>query len=87
MAITKSAKKANRQNIRRKERNNLKKNNIKKIIKEIKILGLQKKTADAQKLLPSLYKSLDKAVKSGVIKKNTANRKKSRISRSLRLNS
>ena len=34
----------------------------------------------AQELLPKVYKSIDKAQKRGVIKKNTAARKKSRAS-------
>lgn len=35
----------------------------------------------AEKSLPRLYKVIDKAAKSGVIKKQTAARKKSRLSR------
>jgi len=36
---------------------------------------------EAKKLLPQVYKLLDKAAKTGLIKKNTANRKKSRITK------
>ncbi len=39
----------------------------------------EKKTEEAKKLLPQVYKFLDKAAKTGLIKKNTASRKKSRI--------
>ena len=38
-----------------------------------------KDIAGAEKLLPSAYKAIDKACKSGVIKCNTAARKKSRL--------
>ena len=77
--ITKSAKKALRQNIKRKKRNLQRKRKIKDLFKEVKGLVAEKKIDQAKKLLPSLYKALDKAAKNGTIKKNTANRKKSRI--------
>jgi len=38
-------------------------------------------TDEAKKLLPQLYKTLDKAAKTGLIKKNAAARKKSRITK------
>lgn len=79
MPITKSAKKALRQNIRRKKRNVQKKKNFKDLIKRAKFLVSQKKAEEAKKILPQIYKALDKAAKTGVIKKNTAARKKSRI--------
>ena len=77
MPITKSAKKALRQNIKRRKRNLLRKKKIKDLIKEIKDLVAEKKIEEAKKLLPQLYKALDKAAKVGTIKKNTAARKKS----------
>ena len=39
----------------------------------------EKKIEAAQALVPKAYKAIDKAAKRGVIKKNTANRKKSRL--------
>ena len=84
MAITKSAKKALRQNIKRRKINIQRKKNLKSLIKEVRSLVLQKKIEEAKKLLPSLYKALDKAAKVGTIKRNTASRKKSRITKSLR---
>jgi len=81
MPITKSAKKALRQNIKRRKRNLLRKNKIKTLIKEVKILVAQKKKEEAEKLLPQIYKALDKAAKVHTIKKNTASRKKSRITK------
>ena len=38
----------------------------------------------AEALLPALYKAIDKAVKNGTIKRNTAARMKSRITKRLR---
>lgn len=82
MAITKSAKKAMRQNERRKAHNLIYKNKIKSLIKEARILA-KDKIEEAKKLLPLVYRALDKAAKVGIIKKNTADRKKSRITRML----
>jgi len=79
MPITRSAKKALRQNIKRRQRNLQRKRKIKMLIKEIKDLVAENKREEAKKLLPQLYKALDKAAKVGTIKKNTAARKKSRI--------
>lgn len=87
MAITKSAKKAIRQNARRKARNILYKNKIKNLIKEARSLVLQKKNKEAENLLPAIYGALDKAAKVGVIKKNNASRRKSRLARSINLKS
>lgn len=41
-------------------------------------------TAEAQKMLPEAYKAIDKAAKRGVIKDNTASRKKSRLSQAIK---
>ena len=81
MAITQSAKKAIRQSARRKEQNVIYKDKIKALVKETRILVLTKKTAEAKKLLPEIYKALDKAAKVGVIKKNNASRRKSRLTK------
>jgi len=83
MAITKSAKKAIRQSARRRELNVVYKDNIKKLVKEVRALILAKKTADAKKLLPEIYSALDKAAKVGVIKKNNASRHKSRLTKAV----
>lgn len=79
MPITRSAKKALRQSIRRREQNLEKKEAYKSVIKEVKKLLETAKAKDAQNLLPRLYKSLDKAAKTNVIKKNKAARLKSRM--------
>lgn len=83
MAITKSAKKAIRQNATRKAHNIIYKNNIKNAIKAVKTLVLQKKNDEAKKLLPKVFSALDKAAKVGVIKKNNASRRKGRIAKSI----
>ncbi len=83
MPITKSAKKALRQNKRRAVRNVKRKRKIKDLMKEVKKLISQNKVKEAKKLLPEIYKSLDKAAKTKVIKKNTASRKKSRVTKAI----
>jgi len=79
--ITKSAKKALRQSKKRRGRNIQKKKIIKELLKEIKNLVSEKKVEEAKKLLPQVYKLLDKAAKTGLIKKNTVARKKSRVTK------
>jgi len=78
MPITKSAKKALRQNIRRKAKNLVYKRKIKNLIKKVGELVLEKKAEEAKNLLPRIYKALDKAAKVNVIKKNTATRRNSK---------
>ncbi len=81
MPITKSAKKSLRQSKKRRARNIRQKEAFKDIIKNIRKLALENKKKEAEKLLPKAYKALDKAAKTGVIKKNTADRKKSRLTK------
>ena len=68
-----------RQNKRRKALNLQYKKKMKEPIKEFKKLLAEKKTTEAKKLLPQIYKALDKSAKHGTIKKNTAARRKSRL--------
>lgn len=84
MAITTSAKKAERASRRRRVFNIRRKNAMKDATKEVKKTITLGKAADAEKLLPVAYKAIDKAVKRGIIKKNTAARKKSRLVKALR---
>jgi small subunit ribosomal protein S20 len=83
MPITKSAKKALRGSLRKRVFNLKRKDAMKSAIKETKKLAADNKTAEAKKSLSAAYQAIDKAVKRGVIKKNTAARKKSRLSKSL----
>ena len=87
MATTKSAKKSIRQTKRRKIQNLVYKNKIKSLVKEARTLVLQKKVNEAKKLLPAIYEALDKSAKVGVIKKNAASRKKSRMAKLMDKNS
>ena len=52
---------------------------VEQIVKKIKKLLAEKKTTEAQKLIPLAYKAYDKAAKEHTIKKGAADRKKSRL--------
>ena len=77
MPITQSAKKALRQNIKRRAINVGRKKALKEAIKNYK----KSPSAD---LLSLVYQKLDKAAKTNILKKNTASRLKSRLSALLR---
>ena len=79
MAITSSAKKAIRVAKRRRIFNVRRKGAILDVVKDIKRLAEDKKKKEALALLPTAYKAYDKAVKTNFLKKNTAARKKSRL--------
>jgi len=81
MPIIQSKKKSIRQGARRRVFNNRRKDTMKSIIKMIKGLVAEKKVEEAKELLPKAYKAIDKAAKRGVIKPNTAARKKSQVSK------
>jgi len=83
MAITKSAKKALRQSLKRRKLNIAKKDGLKDLLKEINDFISQKKIDEAKKILPRIYKALDKTAKTGTIKRGRADRKKSRISKAI----
>jgi len=83
MAITKSAKKAHRQSLKRRKLNIVKRDGLKDLLKEINLLISQKKIDEAKKILPKVYKALDKTAKTGIIKRGRADRKKSRISKAI----
>ncbi len=72
MPITASAKKALRQNITRRERNQSQKKTLKEALKSFR------KSPSAE-TLATAFQTLDKSAKGGVIKKNTASRLKSRL--------
>ena len=81
MAIITSAKKAIRQNKTRRARNLIYINKIKSLIKDLKTFATEKKAKEAKELLPKVYEILDKAAKVGIIKKNNASRRKSRLAK------
>ena len=80
MPITSSAKKALRVSEHKQVFNAQRKSAIDQALRGIKKLVKENKVKDAEKLLPSAYKAIDKAVKTKFLKKNTAARLKSRIS-------
>ncbi len=79
MPVTKTTKRRPAQIERRRAVNTKRILEVRKLIKEANALLSANNNADAEKLLPKIYKALDKAAKRGVIKKNTASRKKSRM--------
>jgi small subunit ribosomal protein S20 len=84
MPITKGAKKAHERSEKRRVYNIRRKGVMNEAVK-----GVHKavKAGDAKKasdMLPTAYKAIDKAMKRGVIKKNTAARKKSRLSATIK---
>ena len=83
MPITSSAKKALRQSKKHRIENLKRSEAFKNAIKKFKKLVETKKLDEAKATLPAVYQTLDKATKTNVIKKNTASRLKSRLSKKL----
>jgi small subunit ribosomal protein S20 len=83
MPNIKSAAKEYRKNVKRRSTNNSVEENLKVLIKKSR-KAIEAKDPKADELVKQTMKALDKAAQKGVIKKNAANRKKSRIN--LRLN-
>jgi small subunit ribosomal protein S20 len=84
MANTTSAKKAQRAASRRRIFNLRRKSVMKDAVKGISKEILAKNVKAATDMLPILYQAIDKAAKNGTIRKNTAARMKSRITKGLR---
>lgn len=80
MPITKGAEKALRGSERKKVFNIRRKTAMKDVVKQVQKAVVAGDAKKAKELLPSAYKAIDKAAKRGVIKDNTASRKKSRLS-------
>lgn len=74
-----NAKKALRQNVARRARNDKKRDEISTLRRKIRKLLEAKDAKGAAALLPVLQKQMDKAVKAGVLTKNTASRALSRV--------
>lgn len=83
MAITSSAKKAIRSAKTKRVFNLRRKSEIEKQLKAFRKFVGAKNKAEAEKIVPSLYKALDKAAKTNYIKRNTAARLKSRAMKAL----
>jgi small subunit ribosomal protein S20 len=84
MAITRGAKKAIRSSERKRVFNIRRKVVLHDVVKDFKTHIVKGTTKEAEALIPTLYKAIDKAKKRGVISKNTASRKKSRLIAQLR---
>ena len=83
MPNTLSAERRMRKSERRHQRNRAVKSRLKTIEKKFNALLKEGKIEDAKKYFSTVYSAFDKAVKYGVIKKGTADRKKSRIAERL----
>jgi small subunit ribosomal protein S20 len=83
MPIKASAKKELRKGAKRHASNLKRSKAMKDTVKKAQKLVAAGKIDDAKKLAPEVYQAIDKAAKSGIIKKNAAARKKSRFMRSL----
>ena len=81
MPITRNAKKALRVSLRKKAVNDRTKKTLKEGAKATEKLVAAKKWKEAKTQLSAAYSAIDKAMKKGVIKKNTAARKKARLAR------
>jgi small subunit ribosomal protein S20 len=79
MPITKGAEKANRQSEKKRIFNIRRKNVMGDVIKSVNKAVTAGDAEKAKELLPKAYQAIDKAAKRGVIKDNTASRKKSRL--------
>lgn len=84
MAITKNAKKAVRSSARKRVFNVRTKAKLHDAVKEFKDHVTKGSVKEAEAVLPKAYQAIDKAAKRGVIKDNTASRKKARLAASLK---
>jgi len=80
MANIKSQKKRNRQNERRRERNKAVRTELKTRVK-VATTALESESDDAQELVEAAQKRLGKAASAGIIHKNQAARRTSRMMR------
>ncbi len=79
MAITKSAKKAHRQSLRKKAQNAKRRDGLRNAMKSART-----GTKGDAKTLAAAYQAIDKALKRGLIKKSTAARRKALASKLLK---
>lgn len=79
MAITKSAKKAHRQSLRKKAHNDARRKSLRVALK-----GARQAPKGDIKALAAAYQAIDKMAKRGLIKKNTAARRKAAVAKLLK---
>lgn len=84
MPITKGAHKAHRSSLKKAVFNVRRKSTMNDAVKKLRKAAAAGNVEEAQKMLPSAYKAIDKAAKRGVIKDNTASRKKSRLAAAIK---
>jgi len=81
MARHKSAIRQHRRSLRRKSVNTQTKSALRTKMRKVREAIEDQDRAAAEKMLPSLFQTIDRSVKKGAIKKNTGSRYKSRLSR------
>jgi small subunit ribosomal protein S20 len=79
MPNTKSAERRMRNSARKQQHNRSVVSKLRRVEKQYRAAVAAGKQDEALKLLPGVHSAFDKAVKTGVIKRPTANRKKSRL--------
>jgi small subunit ribosomal protein S20 len=84
MAITSSAKKVIRASAKKRVFNLRRKEALHDATKSLLRSLAAKDVKAAETMLPAAYKAIDKAMKRGVIKKNTAARKKARLAAAIK---
>jgi len=84
MPITRSAKKALRASERKQQFNIARKEKVSKTVKAVKKFVASGSKKEAMAALRLAQKALDKAVKGNTLNKNTASRKKSRLSKMIK---
>jgi len=83
MATSKSGNKSVKQAEARRVFNMRRLRAMKSSIKQVKSLVSSNDKNGAEKVLSQAYKTIDKATKRGILKKNTASRRKSKLARSI----
>ena len=76
-----TTKKALRQSKKRQERNKSNKTRLKTQLKKVRAAAEAGQMSEVKKLLPETYSVIDKSLKKGIIRKNTASRYKSRLTK------
>jgi small subunit ribosomal protein S20 len=84
MAITRNAKKAHRASLTKRVFNVRRKAILHDAVKTFRTTVTKGTAQEAEAVLPTVFKAIDKAAKRGIIKKNTADRKKSRLVASMK---
>lgn len=79
-----AAKKYLKASVKRAQLNNIKKRTLREAIKSTTDLIKDGKKKEATQQYQLAQKAIDKAIKSGVIKKNTGSRKKSRLAKKIK---